>query len=44
MKYQIKFRSSALKEILSLPKKIADRVSESIDALAGIRVRLDTFS
>jgi mRNA interferase RelE/StbE len=34
MKYQIKFRSSALKEILSLPKKIADRVREAIDALA----------
>jgi mRNA interferase RelE/StbE len=33
MKYQIKFRSSALKEILALPKKMADRVGTAIDAL-----------
>jgi mRNA interferase RelE/StbE len=34
MNYQIKFRSSALREILALPRKIADRVREAIDALS----------
>ncbi len=34
MNYQIKFRASALKEILSLPEKLSSRVQVAIEALS----------
>ena len=34
MKYRIEFRASAVKEILSLPEKLAARVRVAIDGLA----------
>ena len=34
MKYEIKFRTSALKDILSLPKQMSVRVQTAIDTLS----------
>jgi mRNA interferase RelE/StbE len=34
MNYQIKFRASALKEILSLPEKLSSRVQSAIEGLS----------